>query len=288
MLDKLTPEQEAMIPVVRDKWIKIGLSTERADRKTAEEGVVMAYKEVGLTPPTNFVWAESPWEGVKIAAQVSGKSTQEAINMAVWGNHEASWLAFYDFFGNCGIKGPERLAGLMKVAMSCGWWWPFETTVILSERPSELHLDAEGRLHNESGMAIKYPDGWGFYVIHGVRVPEDVVMSPEKQTIEQIRTEPNAEIKRIRRERFGQARYLAEIKATLVDVDSVSTNQNDKNSVEIMRALLQDDEGRRFLVGSDGSTDRVYHMEVPGTVKTCKEAHTFLSGIDESKIIAQS
>lgn len=33
---------------------------------------------------------------------------------------------------------------------------------------------AEGRLHNEHGMAIRYPDGYGFYYLNGVHFPEDL------------------------------------------------------------------------------------------------------------------
>ena len=31
MLEKLTLEQESLLPIIRDKWIKIGLSTEPCD-----------------------------------------------------------------------------------------------------------------------------------------------------------------------------------------------------------------------------------------------------------------
>jgi hypothetical protein len=287
-IESLTEEQQKAMPTFVDKWVKIGLCTDAADRPRAEEGVRKAYKEAGLTPPTEIIWALSPLEGARIAAQKMGVSLSQAMGGAAWGSHDASWLAYYDFFSYLGVKGPERLEGLMEIAKSAGWWWPLTDCAILTERPCELHRDDENRLHNESGMAIKYPDGWGFYVIHGVVVPEDVVMRPQEQTIEQIRNEPNAEIKRIRRERFGNARYLSEIKAQVIDVDSVTTQKGSKKASEITRALLQDDEGRRFLVGSDGSTNRVYYMEVPGTVKTCSEAHTFLSGFDEGKLIAQS
>ena len=175
----------------------------------------------------------------------------------------------------------------MRVARNAGWWWPFANAVILTERPCRLLRDDRNRLHSEDGMAIKYPDGWGVYAIHGVRVPSFVVEAPGSMTVAQIREEGNAEVKRIMRERFGESRYLSESGATVIDVDSVGI-ESKNGSPDIIRALMKDDESRIFLVGSDGSTKRTYHMEVPSTIKTCREAHSFLCGFDESRLVAQS
>jgi tetratricopeptide (TPR) repeat protein len=79
------------------------------------------------------------------------------------------------------------------VARAAGWWWAFRHVVILTERPAELHLDDQGRLHCPDGMAIRYPDGWGFHAWHGRRVPAWVVQSP---TIEQITAESDTEVRR--------------------------------------------------------------------------------------------
>ena len=38
-LSSLTPDQEARLPAIRDKWIAIGLSTAPADRVRAEAGI---------------------------------------------------------------------------------------------------------------------------------------------------------------------------------------------------------------------------------------------------------
>lgn len=59
----LTPEQEAMLPAIRDKWMEIGLSTEPANRPEAEEGIRMAYARGDLEMPEKIFWANSPHEG---------------------------------------------------------------------------------------------------------------------------------------------------------------------------------------------------------------------------------
>ncbi|BAY13857.1 DUF6745 domain-containing protein [Calothrix sp. NIES-2098] len=59
MLDKLTPKQEALIPVYREKWRKIALSTERIDREKAAEAVKATYVLIGLEEP-DVVFYDSP------------------------------------------------------------------------------------------------------------------------------------------------------------------------------------------------------------------------------------
>ena len=62
-LNKLTPEQEALLPQQRDKWIRLGLSTEPANRVEAEQGVRQAYEAAGLPAPQFMIWVDSPYAG---------------------------------------------------------------------------------------------------------------------------------------------------------------------------------------------------------------------------------
>ena len=59
---------------------------------------------------------------------------------------------------------------------SACWWWPHTDFVIAVERPSVIRLEPSStngvrRLHCETGPAIAWPDGWGAFAWHGVRVP---------------------------------------------------------------------------------------------------------------------
>ena len=60
LIEKLTPEQEALIPVYRQKWRAIALSTERIDREKAAEVVKAAYVFVGLSEP-EILFFDSPY-----------------------------------------------------------------------------------------------------------------------------------------------------------------------------------------------------------------------------------
>lgn len=289
-ITQLTPEQEAMIPVIRDKWIEIGLRTGPADRMKAEEGVRLAYRRANLEPPTEFIWELSPMAGAVRAAKIENNTetpTREQIsqvlNGACFGQHEVSWLSFYDFFKYCGIE--IDLVGLSMIAENAGWWWPFEKCAVITERPDEIHLDDQNRLHHTSRMAIRYPDNNGLYVWHGIRVPAKVIESPESLTIDDIKAEQNIEVRRAMQNQMGIGKYLRESGATVVDMDGGINTSNGGAP----RVLYRDQFGDQFMCGTDGSTSRVYFMSVPNNVSTCKEAHEQISGItDESLILAES
>jgi hypothetical protein len=95
-----------------------------------------------------------------------------------------------------------------------------EKFCIISDRPAEIHIqtvNGRGRLHRADGPAKSYRDGWSIYAINGVRVPAQVVMAPETLAVEQIQSEQNAEVRRVMISRFGQARYLRESNAVVID-----------------------------------------------------------------------
>jgi hypothetical protein len=62
-IEKLTPEEEALIPIVRDEWLKIGLATGPADRAAAQAAISDTYRAAGLEPPHRWIWFGSPWAG---------------------------------------------------------------------------------------------------------------------------------------------------------------------------------------------------------------------------------
>ena len=60
---KLTSEQEALIPVYRDKWKNIALSTERIDRDKAAEAVNLLYYLICKQKP-KITFYESPYQAL--------------------------------------------------------------------------------------------------------------------------------------------------------------------------------------------------------------------------------
>ena len=224
------------------------------------------------------------WDQVmgQVWDQVSGQ-----VRGQVYGSHDAGWLSFYVFMRDeLNIADCRKLDGLIELAKCCGWWAPYSGCVIFQDRHNILNLDDFGRIHCENGPAIAYPSGWSIYAIHGVRTTEQAIMRPETLTIADIKSESNAERRRVLVERMGYERYLAEGQVKVIDRDFVDIQVGAGRPMP--RCLIEDQFKDRYLFGTDGSTERAYFMPVPNRSTTCRMAHEAICGLDESLCIAQS
>ena len=373
-LNRMSEEQQALLPVVRDEWIKAGLSTEPADRQKAKDGVRLAYEAAGLPPPSLFVWLRSPLEGAVgaellshldsvaglVERQVREPSREqvrrfvsfkgqvsERVGLEVWdqiydpvyrhvltpvrdevdhrvrqqvdhrvrgqvmeqitrqvgdhpacnrvrrlwpagaqhGQHDAVDLGFFDLYRRLGLRRVDRLEGLMTVARAAGWWWPFRGLVLLTERPRHLVRDGEGRLHSETGPALSYPDGFGVWAWHGVRVERDVIERPQSLEPRRISEEANVEVRRVMMERYGLGRYLRAVEATKVD-EVHEPPFPGLLDARLWRMEVARDEPLCMveLVNStlepDGSA-RSYVLRVPPDVQTAHQAVAWTFGMAE-------
>jgi len=355
VITELTKEQEALMEVVRDEWLKIGLATATTmPKEEAEVAVREAYRCAELEEPKYVYFARGPKEGAlavavlknyyenadgtekmvkypvkfrKTAAnhamdglkpmtqkemtaevvrlweiqQEAGKLPerisslcQDAFQWACYGQHDAGWLSFYDFFERIGVEGLEQLSGLKKAAHSCGWWWAMDECCVITERPMHLSLDAEGRLHDESQMAIRYSDGWGLHCWHGVNVAPYIIETPEKIDVKDIVGEENAEIRRIKIERMGEDKFLADANAKLVDEDTDKDGQPRK----LWRVDFENDTNNDPWQGvqvsnSTAEPDGTRHMfviPVPPNVRTVAEgvAWSFNMTVEEYQPVQES
>lgn len=281
MITELTPEQTAKFPEYVDKWLKIGLSTEPTDLEKAKIYIKMAYEATGeLEPPTDFYLVDSPQACIELDQKLSGLDARSCLENMCYGNQDAAWLSFYDYFlRECNVEECAKLNGLFGLAEHCGWWSPRETYAIVCNRPSEIHMDNENRLHNDSGMAVKYRDGYGIWSINGISVTEQIVMRPETLTVSQIDSESNNDVRSIMIDRFGWSRYIKDSKAKCLDKRT--------NDVEnTMEALYQTRDDNRLLVTCP--TGRMFSLGVPNTIMTCVEAQKWLGHGMKLNVIART
>jgi hypothetical protein len=199
------------------------------------------------------------------------------------GHQESDWIEQFLFDRNVLGIGfdpllSERLVVWGELARSCLWWWPYRQICIVSERPAEIHtLDGE-YLHNDAGPAVRFRDGWSVWAIDGVLVDEQLVLHSQTQTLSQVRSERNAEVRRVRIQRYGWDRYLAEVGATVLD--------RRRNDIEATcESLLRGPDGETVLLCACPSTARIYALQVPPETRTCEAAQTWLSGGLAGRII---
>lgn len=178
-IKELTPDQEAQIPIYIERYKKIGTRTGPCNRAAAEASIVEAYAYLKKAAPT-FKWVGDPFEGAREAArhlkQSSEITTEEVraqAGLAHYGSFEAYWVAFYSFaFEVLPIEPPDNSNAIAnKLVNECGIFWTFDDLCIISERPSTLFLNEEGKMHNEDGPAISWPSGANMFVFNGEIMP---------------------------------------------------------------------------------------------------------------------
>ncbi|WP_308281987.1 DUF6745 domain-containing protein [Streptomyces griseochromogenes] len=196
-------------------------------------------------------------------------SVQPQVGRAFLGHYDAAPFAYHDAFASMGATGIEPVTGLMDVARNAGWWWAMPHTAVLTERPTILHRDRDGRLHHETGPALAYPDGFSIHAWHGTRVPADLVECG--WDTQRILTEPNAEVRRCAIERVGWDQFIADAGLTQIG-ESVPDPGNPGHTLALYdapEALY--DEPVRVLLCTNGSverdgTRRKFGLTVPASI----------------------
>jgi Mg/Co/Ni transporter MgtE len=215
--------------------------------------------------------------------------------VSVWWS---AWAGYYEYAQYIGVKFNKQKYDLfMNFIEHVHFIIPFDGVCFVSEKAKNIHWDDRDRLHSDNSKAVEYPDGWGLYSINGVKVPEKVVLAPETITIEEIQSETNLETRRVMIERYGPPRYLEALDCTVLDadiynqeIDVLDDNLNPTKTTQFIgRTLVQEPNGNKWFIGTDSSTERVYHMYIgEERPTTCKEAHEMLSGLVEKNCVSQA
>ena len=187
-------------------------------------------------------------------------------------------LPWLDFFGRLGI-GISQLVPCFDLARNCGWAFLFWDWAFISAKPQWICLDERGRLHCETGAAIRYPDGFSIFAIQDVCVPEKVVNAPQSLTIPEIEFEKNAEVRRIMIERYGQEKFLLDSGAEEIHRDDFGIlyrkeipNDEPLVMVKVVNATAE----------SDGSF-KDYFLRVPPTMERSRQAVAWTFGKEENE-----
>ncbi|MFJ3788789.1 DUF6745 domain-containing protein [Kitasatospora sp. NPDC090091] len=211
-----------------------------------------------------------------------------ALLDGVRGQHDAPWFAAFEAAGvplgesAATGAGPDAatagLAAIAGVARGAGWWWPYEGVALVSERPVALHRDEAGRLDRADGPALEFADGFALHAWRGMPVPAEFLAGLGEVTAERIRTEENAELRRVLLEHYGYERYLADSGAEPLHRDETGV---------LWRIQLPDDEPVVMVevVNSTAEPDgtfRTYWLRVPPSTRTARAGVAWTFGIPEA------
>jgi hypothetical protein len=91
-VERLSPDDLAVLEKVREEWLKSGLSTAPTDRAKAQAAAAEAYTAAGLKPPRINIWLQSPWAGNTVmkllASDIDSPWELSTAQLDVW---DAVW-----------------------------------------------------------------------------------------------------------------------------------------------------------------------------------------------------
>ncbi len=210
MITEITEEQRAYLPVFRKEWMERAHRTGPSDRETAERGARVVYEAHGVPYPERIIWVPSPKEAVRVIRTEIGYKG-DLLTQYAGGQFRAFYVGWLEFGRYLGVQydHPEWLDAMIDL---CGvsWWFPFDDVAVFCDSPEFISFDDEGRLHNLTGPAIRYSDGWATYVLRNVRVTQQIVEAPETLTVQQVLDETNSEVRSIMMERMGTDALIRE------------------------------------------------------------------------------
>lgn len=265
-LEKLTPEQEALMPIVRDEWIAIFNNNTTFNEESVKSGVNWLYKEAGFDPPKEIFIVASPQAAQRKAVELTGEDKEhEVCGYAKYS--DAGWCAFYDFFARIGVLDNEKF-NTYRDFMKNGVYYSifFDEAAIVARPPVETHLNAEGLAHNAFGPSIRFSDGYCVYNLNGRRVPAKYY--EEGFTFEDFVNADNEEDKAaictLIKEREGDEALMKFLGAELVDEQTLKHNEGHS---EVLR-LYKTKKKYSFLSDRHGNENQPYcwsEMKCPST-----------------------
>lgn len=278
-IESLTAAQELKRQEYHRDWLAVGRGTSpSAELEASAERAIKRFYSLTDRAEPEVVWMDSPSACCRAIAPLRGKRPEDVVSESFWAQHDVGWLAFY-LFGerelgvDYGAAQSEKLSLWADIARGCQQWWPYDRVVYIARQAIGLSLDAEGRLHNETGPALRYRDGYAEYARRGTIVPAEWILNPSAVDPALALTWPNIEQRRALAEILGWARVIEQLKPTVVDADP------DPEIGTLLRVDLPGSPGEQFLRVQCG-TKREFVLPVPPDVRTALAANAWTYNVD--------
>jgi len=197
-----------------------------------------------------------------------------------WGQMDMFWIAYYRYPEQYLHVDYGEFSKVLQLwdtlGKSCGWWYPYENICFVSDRPEQIHKKGV-QLHNDSGPAVLYRDGYTLWFLNGVDVGELIVTTPADQLdVNLILTTKNAEVRREIVRKIGIERVCDKLKARVIDI---------QGDYSLLLLDLQDGRKRPYLKMLNPSIG-TYHIEgVPPDCDTVEKAIAWRNQTSEKPVI---
>ena len=189
MIEKLTPEQEALMPQYVEKWVNRGLSTERFDVEFATPIVNAFQTEILQREKTPVVVVDNPleaWVGCNLIENGNAnvddiadlreqikdffsqpiEMQKQSMRNTVWPHQDGSFFSstfsLYDYMRDVvGVTFSEEINeryNIWEATSHLGPIFPLDNICFVSQKPTSIKMNEENQLHCDGGPAIVI--GW--------------------------------------------------------------------------------------------------------------------------------
>jgi hypothetical protein len=287
---------EQLEPVL-DGWERHSLSTRPADRLLVERLVSEVYaRRRGLEPPVVH-WAESPPAFIRLLAAAEDrprlhKPPPSWFSLVRFGDGHWTWHSIWAVAAGgaddgawenpptseteAGLAAGVGMDGLVHLVEETPCF-AFRTGVaIVLDRPTAIHRH-DSELHNPSGPAVVFPDGWRGWALEGVPVPAEAIEHPDRFDPRIALTHRNVEVRRVLLAHLGWDRVIS--------ASGMTPHAQDEHG-RLWQLPVPDDEPVLLLEVENATPDadgthRSYFLRVPPDMSTPREATAWTFGLSE-------
>ena len=187
----------------------------------------------------------------------------------MWAGACSYLSALRDIIGLRGLDVWGKYQAWEDAAKHGGFRVMHEEFCIVSDFPTEIHVDDQHRPHAEHGPSHRWRDGWALYHWHGVRVPERWIMNKQSLTAAEVLQTENVEQRRAGCEILGWNHILRELNAVEIDV-------NPNPQIGTLLEVDLPDAGKERFVRVKCGTGRMFALPVPPDIQTALEAQQWM------------
>jgi len=214
-----------------------------------------------------------------------------ARSMGCGNSSDFEWVSLYDGLQRAGIIEVEGLSYYISLVKANVFFWTWTPEGCIVCRPPErLKVDDRNRLHSVDGCAVKFPDGYGQYWVHGVNFDKKTFKTffgGKRFRPHAVLALPNAERRIALMQHFGLEAVFDHIKSKrCIDIDACYSAVTKKQVVcELYDCQLPDLQPVRLLKLEDHTTHKPVVISVPfiDNTRTCRGAIAWTFGMSEEE-----